>query len=108
MPLRICLLGRFCGRFQAMNIRLTAIGIAALDAAACAGVAVAMFNSGSDHATIGFDNAAGLIVIGLFLITGLPALVLASARRAPKTALALALAFPAFFVALFVAAAVYF
>jgi hypothetical protein len=91
-----------------MDIRLTAIAIAALDAAACAGVAVAMFNSESDHATIGFDHAAGVIVTGLFLVTGLPALVLASTRRAPNTALAFALAFPALFVALFVAAAVYF
>jgi hypothetical protein len=71
-------------------------------------VAVATYNSGSDHATIDFDYAAGVIVTGLFAFTGLPALVIAFLRRAPKTALALALAFPAVFVVLFVAAVIVF
>ena len=74
----------------------------------CAVVAVAAYNSGSDPATIGFDYAAGVIVTGLFVVTGLPALIIASLRRAPRTALALALAFPAVFVLLFVVTVIVF
>jgi hypothetical protein len=88
-----------------MNLRPATIVIGCLDALGCA---VATYNSGSDHATIGFDYAAGAIVTGLFAVTGLPALVIAFLRRAPKTALALALAFPAVFVVLFVAAVIVF
>jgi len=79
-----------------------------LDALACAVVAVGSYNSGSDPATIGFDYAAGEIVTGLFVVTGLPALILASSRRAPRTALALALAFPTASVLLFVATVIVF
>jgi hypothetical protein len=64
--------------------------------------------SDSDHATIGFDNAAGVIVMVLFAITGLPALVLAALRKAPNTALGLALAFPGLFGALAAAVVCYF
>jgi len=78
------------------------------DALACAIVAVATFNSGSDPATIGFDYAAGVVVTGLFVITGLPALVMAFVRRAPRSALALALAFPAIFIVLFAATVILF
>lgn len=91
-----------------LNKRAVTIVIALMDALCCAGVAVGTFNSGSDPATIGFDYAAGAIVAGLFLVTGLPALVMAWRRRAPRIALALALAFPALFVVLFVAAVVVF
>jgi len=91
-----------------MNLRAATIIIGLLDALGCVVVAVATYNSGSDHATIGLDYAAGVIVTGLFVVTGLPALVIASLRGAPKTALALALAFPAVFVVLFVAAVVVF
>jgi hypothetical protein len=62
----------------------------------------AMFNSASDPATSGLDEAAGFIVTGLLLITALPALALIVFRRAPKTALTLALAFPVALAALFV------
>jgi hypothetical protein len=91
-----------------MNLRPATIVIGLLDALGCAVIAVATYNSGSDPATIGFDYAAGVIVTGLFAVTGLPALVLAFLRRAPKTALTLALAFPAVFVVLFVAAVIVF
>jgi hypothetical protein len=91
-----------------VNIRVATIVIGLMDAAGCAAVAVASYTSGSDPATIGFDYAAGVIVTGLFLVTGLPALILAYLRRAPRTALALALAFPAIFVLLFIAAVVIF
>jgi hypothetical protein len=91
-----------------MNIRIVTIVIGLLDAAGCAVVAVATYNSGSDPATIGFDYAAGAIVAALFAVTGLPALILAIWRRAPRAALSLALAFPAVFVVLYVAAVVVF
>jgi hypothetical protein len=89
-------------------MRIVAIIIGLLDALACAIIAVATYNSGSDPATIGFDYAAGVIVTGLFVVTGLPALVMAFIRRAPKTALALALAFPAIFILLFAGAVILF
>jgi hypothetical protein len=89
-----------------VNIRVATIVIGLMDAAGCAAVAVGSYTSGSDPATIGFDYAAGVIVTGLFLVTGLPALILAYLRRAPRTALALA--FPAMFVLLFIAAVVIF
>ena len=88
------------------NMRIAAIIIGLSDALACAIIAVAMYNSGSDPATIGFDYAAGVIVTGLFVVTGLPGLVMTFIRRAPKTALALALAFPAIFIPLFAAAVI--
>ena len=91
-----------------MAMRAAAIVIGILDALACAALAVATFNSGSDPATIGFDHAAGVIVAGLFAVSGLPALVIAALRRAPRTALVLALAFPAILIVLFVAAIVAF
>ncbi len=86
-----------------MNIRVATIVIGLLDTAGCAIVAVGSYTSGSDPATIGFDYAAGVIVTGLFLVTGLPALIMAYLRRAPRSALALALAFPGIFVLLFIA-----
>jgi hypothetical protein len=91
-----------------MNKRAVTIAVALLDAAASAVVAVASYNSGSDPATIGFDYAAGVIVGALFLLTGLPALVLTYLKRAPRTALILALAFPALFAVLFLATVVLF
>jgi hypothetical protein len=91
-----------------MTMRAVTIVIGLLDALGCAVVAVASYNSGSDPATIGFDYAAGVIVTGLFAVTGLPALIIAFLRRAPRTALALALAFPAVFVLLFVATVIVF
>jgi hypothetical protein len=91
-------------------MRVVTIVIGLLDTLGCAVVAVGSYNSGSAPATIGFDYAAGAIVTGLFAVTGLPALILASLRRASRTALALALAlaFPGIFVVLFVATVVVF
>jgi hypothetical protein len=89
-------------------MRTAAIIIGLLDALACAIVAVATYNSGSDPATIGFDYAAGVIVTGLFVVTGFPALVMAFIGRAQKTALTLALAFPAIFILLFAGAVILF
>ncbi len=91
-----------------MAKRPATIIIAVLDALACAAIVAVYFDSDSDHATIGFDDAAGVIVMVLFAITGLPALVLAALRRAPNTALGLALAFPGLFVVLAAAVVFYF
>ena len=91
-----------------MNRRAITIAVALLDAAASAVVAVASYTSGSDPATVGFDYAAGVIVGVLFLLTGLPALILSYCKRAPRTALILALAFPAAFAVLFLATVVIF
>jgi hypothetical protein len=91
-----------------VNIRTTTIVVGLLDVAGWAAAAVACFDSGSDPASIGFDYAAGAIVTGLFTVTGVPALILVFMRRAPRAALALALAFPAVFVVLFIAAAIIF
>jgi hypothetical protein len=91
-----------------MTVRTVTIVIGLLDALGTAAAAVAYFDSGSDPATIGFDAAAGVIVTGLFLVTGLPALIMSCSGRAPRAALTLALAFPAVFVVLFIAAVIYF
>ena len=91
-----------------MKMRAATIVIALLDALACIALAAVYLNSDSDQATIGLDHAAGVVVAGLFVITGLPALVLAVLGRAPKTALGLALAFPTAFVVLAAVAVLYF
>ena len=91
-----------------MNRRAITIALSFLDAAASVVVAVASYTSGSDPATVGFDYAAGVIVGVLFLLTGLPALILSYCKRAPRTALILALAFPAAFAVLFLATVVIF
>jgi hypothetical protein len=91
-----------------MSRQVITVAIALLDAAGCIVVAVAAYNSGSDPATIGFDYAAGVIVSALFLLTGLPALILTYRKRAPRAALTLALAFPAIFAILFLTAVVIF
>ena len=89
-----------------MNLGGITIAILALDTLAWAGVALAMFGSGSDPATAGLDRAAGIAVTALFVLTSVPAFVLTRLRRAPRAALALALAFPSFLGFLFVAAIV--
>jgi hypothetical protein len=91
-----------------MNKRTITIAIALLDAAGCFVIVVAAYNSGSDPATIGFDYAAGAIASALFLLTGLPALILTYLKLAPRAALILALAFPAIFAVLFLTAVVVF
>jgi hypothetical protein len=82
--------------------------VCALDAVAWVIVALAAFLSGSDAATRGLDQVAGAIVTALFVLTAVPAFVLALLRRATRTALTLSLAFPTAFAMLFVAAVVAF
>jgi hypothetical protein len=88
-------------------IRLATILIGVIDTAAWIVLAFLTL-TGSDPATKGLDAAASAVVTALFLVTGLPALILAVVGRAPKTALTLALAFPAIFVVLFVAVVIVF
>ena len=82
-----------------MRLRLTTIVIALLDIVVFLFAASVTFASRSDAATKGLDNAAGWALLALFLLTAAPALVLVANRRAPRSALALAIAFPAAIVA---------
>jgi hypothetical protein len=91
-----------------MKRRTATIIICLVDAAAWAFLAFATFLSGSDAATKGLDEGAGLIVTALFLVTVAPALALALLGRSPTVALVLALAFPTAFAALFVVAVIAF
>ena len=91
-----------------MNFRIVTLSIAIIDTVAFALIAAATFLSGSDAATKGLYVAAGLAVTALFVVTGLPALILAWRGRWPRLALGLSLAFPAVFVAAFVAVVVSF
>ena len=91
-----------------MTLRFATIIASVLDFVAWIFIASATFLSGSDQATKGLDNVAGMAVTALLLVTGAPALVLALKGRAPKTALTLALAFPATFAVLFIALVVAF
>jgi hypothetical protein len=81
------------------------MAVCVVDTLVWAGMALATFWSGSDPATKGLDMAAGVAVTALFVLTSTPALVLTGVRRASRTALTLALAFPAL-LALFLAAAI--
>jgi hypothetical protein len=91
-----------------MNRRTATIAVCLVDAAAWAFVAFAAFTSGSDAATRGLDEGAGVVVTALFLVTGAPALALTLLGRAPTAALVLALAFPVAFGVAFVAAVIAF
>jgi hypothetical protein len=84
-----------------VSARTAALIIGSLDAAAWALVAAVTFLSGSDAATKGLDNVAGLAVTALFAVTGLPALILAWRGRLSRLALWLSLAFPLAVVAAF-------
>jgi hypothetical protein len=85
------------------RLRTATITVCLFDAAAWILVALATFMSGSDPATRGLDQAAGVVVTALFLVTAAPAFALILLGRAPVTALVLALAFPAIVAVAFVA-----
>jgi hypothetical protein len=78
-----------------------------LDVLGWAVVARYTFFSDSDPATMGLDVAFGWIVTILLVITAVPGFALLLARRAPKSSLALALAFPFGVAGLVVAAVLY-
>jgi len=91
-----------------VNMRIATLIIGALGAVIWLVVVGATFLSQSDPATKGLDLVAGLLVTALFLVTGLPALLLAWRAAKPRLALALAIAFPATFVILFIGAMIAF
>jgi hypothetical protein len=93
---------------ERMRPRAVTIAVCVLDTIAWAVVAFVTFFSGSDPATKGLDQAAGVGVTALFAVTGAPAWVLTGLRRAPRAALTLALGFPAALALLLVAAIVAF
>ena len=90
------------------KLRTATITACLFDAAAWILVALATFMSGSDPATRGLDQAAGVVVTALFLVTAAPAFALTLLGRAAVTALVLALAFPAIVAVAFVAAIIAF
>ena len=85
------------------HLRLATIIIALLDTAIFLFAISITFFSGFDPATKGLDNAAGWGMLAFYALTGGAALVLLWRGRAPRAALALALAFPALIVAAVVA-----
>ena len=87
-----------------MTMRMAAFIIGGLDAFGWLLVCAGTLLSQSDPATRALDNFAGFAVSVVFLLTGVPALVLAWRNRAPRLALALALGFPTGFVLLFAVA----
>lgn len=82
--------------------------IGLLDGLLCVVIAGGLFFTSSDTATKGLDSLAGYLVTALFLITGLPALLLVWRDTRPGLALTFAIAFPAAFVILFVGAVIAF
>ena len=91
-----------------MKLRTATLVVCVVDFVGWCVIAFASFMSRSDAATRGLDQAAGMFVTGLYLVTGALAVALVVSRRAPRTALALALAFPAALAAAFVAAVIAF
>jgi hypothetical protein len=91
-----------------MRLRTVTIAVCVLDGVAWVLVAFVTFLSGSDPATKGLDQAAGIAATALFAVTAAPAVVLTAFRRAPRAALVLALGFPGMVALLIVAAIVAF
>jgi hypothetical protein len=89
-------------------MRIATIILSILDAIGWGFIAKTTLLSESDPATMGLDRAAGWIVTILFLLTAVPALVLALKRLRPKTALMLSLAFPVGLGVLVAVGAIYF
>jgi hypothetical protein len=91
-----------------VTMRIATIILSILDAIGWGFIAKNTLFSESDPATMGLDVIAGWIVTILFLLTAVPALVLALKRLRPKTALTLALVFPVGIGVLIAAGAIYF
>jgi uncharacterized membrane protein len=91
-----------------MRMRAAAIVLGAADCAVALAIAIALFGSGSDPATKGFDAAAGWLVVLLLVATGAPGFTLALLSRAPKSALTLVLGFPVGFVLFYIVAVIAF
>jgi len=91
-----------------MTVRAATILVLVVDTGLWVLAAIAFFWSKSDPATKGLDDAAGVLVTALCLVTALPALALALAGRWARIALWLALAFPAGCLLLYAAAIIAF
>ena len=91
-----------------MTRRTLTILIALFDAFVCSIVAFGAIASKSDHATLGLDYAAGALAVLVFVLTGGVALALTYFGKAPRLALACALAFPTLLAVLFIAAVIAF
>lgn len=89
-------------------MKIATILISIIDAAVAVIFSVIMFKDWSDPAFFGLGIFLGWAVPILCLVTALPAFTLAHRSKRLKSALALALAFPAGFVGLLVAVFLYF
>ena len=95
-------------REEEAGLRLATFVLCGLDTILWLAVVGATFLSQSEPATAGFNSAEGMTASFLYAATTLPALGLAVAGRARRSALALAVVFPAVFAALFAAAVIIF
>lgn len=91
-----------------MRPRIVTFIIGGLDTLAWLWLAAGAFFSAADPATKALDTFAGWLITALFLVTAVPALVLAWLDRWPRRALALSLAFPGGFMLLFAIAVIAF
>ncbi len=91
-----------------MSMRAVTLLIGGLDTLAWIWLAAGTFFSSADPATRALDTFAGWLITILFVITAVPALILAGLNRWPRRALALSLAFPGGFMLLFIVAVIVF
>jgi predicted permease len=87
-----------------MTVRGVTLIVCALDLVGWLLTLIGYLGFQTDQTTAGMDYVALVFVSALLVLTAVPALVLALIGRSPKTALALALAFPAILAIVFVAA----
>jgi hypothetical protein len=89
------------GSGVAEALGVIAMIIGALDVAGCLCLVVLSLLATSDPAAAGLGIRLVWLVLALYAATGLPGLVLACLGRTPRTALALAGAFPAGFMVMY-------
>ena len=89
-------------------MRIATLVLSILDAAAAVALAVYIFKYLADPMFLGLDLFVGWAVIVLGFATALPAFFLAQRGQRPKSALALAVAFPVGFVGVLVGVFLYF
>jgi hypothetical protein len=88
-----------------VTLRRAAIVLCIIDTAAVCLLARALIFNASDPATSGLDMLAGMAILGLLLLTVLPAAILLWRRKSEKLALTFSLALPVLVVVLVIAAA---
>lgn len=81
--------------------RTLALIVGALDCVAFFGMLLMALLSPGDQATKALGIGLGWVILLLFALTAAPAIALAWFERVPRTALALALAFPLLFMLLY-------